>query len=37
MTHYVVGCYGNVIGPIFDRVYSVAVTTKRGDYDDKTL
>jgi hypothetical protein len=37
MTHYVVGRYGNVIGPIADvRVLPVAVTTKRY-CDNKTL
>ena len=30
MTHSVVGCYGNAIGPIVDvRVYCVAVKPKR--------
>jgi hypothetical protein len=37
MTHSVVGCYGNAIGPIVDvRVYSVVVKTKRDD-DNKIL
>jgi hypothetical protein len=37
MTHSVVGCYGNAIGPIVDvRVHSVAVKTKR-DGGNKTL
>jgi len=37
MTHSVVGCYGNAIGPTVDvSVYSVVVKTKR-DGDNKTL